>query len=68
MNLQEEKNALFDEDFKCITEDKQALVDFCEELTNQSKILCCTKSGKMYEYVSNVYNSVVGQQNEMQNM
>lgn len=64
MNLVEEKERLFDDDFNCKTDNVDEVVNFCDELTKESKILCCTKSGKLYEHLPNVYISMVNLQKQ----
>jgi len=58
-DIKNEKQELFDANFNCINQDTERVVKFCDELTKKSSILCSTKSGKMYEYLPQVYNSVV---------
>lgn len=58
-DIANEKEELFDSDFRCINQDQERVVKFCDELTKKSSILCCTKSGKIYEYLPQIYNSVV---------
>lgn len=65
--LQQQKEKLFDENFNCISNNLDELLAFCNILTEQSTILCCTKSGKMYEYLPQIYNSVVNSR-EMSNL
>lgn len=59
MDIKEERNELFDKNFKCKTTDQARLSAFCNELTEKSKILCGTKSGKLYEYLPKIYNGLV---------
>lgn len=60
MDIVKEKEKLFDDDFNVRPEhSNEELLAFCNELTKKSTILCSTKSGKMYEYLPEIYKSVV---------
>ena len=59
MNLVEEKEALFDDKFNCISTDMERMKRFCDELKTRSGIQVCNHSCMTYEYIRNVYNSVV---------
>ena len=59
MNIQNEKNKLFDENFNSKTDDVGAIITFCEILRAKTGIQVCNGLGMMYEYLPQVYNSVV---------
>lgn len=61
MDLRKEREELFDEDFKCKSQDIQRVYAFCEELTNITDILVGNKFGMMYEYLPKVYRGVIKQ-------
>lgn len=59
MDLKEERNILFDENFNVKEKDKDRIVKFCRELTNITGVQVCTQFGQLYEYLPEVYKSVV---------
>lgn len=61
MNLETLRNKLFDEDFKLKSgsDNLTELLYFCAELKNITGIQVCTYNGLLYEYLPQVYNSVV---------
>lgn len=60
MDIIQEKEKLFDDNFNLKPEySNEELLAFCNELTKKSTILCSTKSGKMYEYLPEIYKSVI---------
>ena len=67
MNIITEKQNLFDEDFNCISNDTNKLIQFCDVLRSITGIQVCNHSGMRYEYLPEVYRSVV-KANEMQSM
>ena len=67
MNLITERNTLFDKDFNCKSKDVERIIKFCDNLRFKTGIQVCNCLGMRYEYLPQVYNSVV-KLNEMQNM
>lgn len=59
MDLIKERNELFDENFKCITNDVDRVFAFCEELKNITGILVGNQLGYMYEYLPRVYKGAI---------
>jgi hypothetical protein len=55
------REKLFDENFKPKYNDVPTIKEFCQELANKTGIQCCTHYGAMYEYVEEVYNSVIAE-------
>lgn len=59
MDLQKERQELFDNQFKPKTQDIDRLKDFCKELSKITGIQVCNDKGMMYEYLPQVYQSAV---------
>ena len=59
MTLQEQRKVLFDENFKCISNDIDLLLDFSDKIKSLTGIQVANKCGMMYEYLPQVYNSAV---------
>jgi hypothetical protein len=62
MTLQDARNTLFDEDFNCISNDLDLLLQFGDELKALTGIQVVNKYGMIYEYLPQVYNSAVNMQ------
>lgn len=58
-SLVEERNELFDESFKPKIRDLDKILKFCKKLSDETGIQVCTNNGHLYEYLPQVYNSVV---------
>ena len=54
-----EMNKVFDDDYKCKTDNINELLNCCNLITEQTKIQICTPKGQMYEYLPKVCKSVV---------
>ena len=67
MSIIHEKNQLFDNDFNCISTNIDDIIQFCNKLSSITHIQCCNSKGMLYEYLPEVYQSVVNC-HEMQNM
>jgi hypothetical protein len=59
MDIIAKKNQLFDENFNSITTDVEEIISFCDILRNKTGVQVCNCFGMMYEYLPQVYNSVV---------
>ena len=59
MDIREERDLIFDENYKCKSNDIHEVISFCERVTEKAKIQICTPKGQMYEYLPNVCRSVV---------
>ena len=57
--LQEERDILFDENFKSKTNDKLKMIRFCAKLKEITGVQVCNYEGMAYEYLQTVYNSAV---------
>lgn len=64
MTLQEQRKVLFDENFKCISNDIDLLLDFSDKIKSLTGIQVANKYGMMYEYLPQVYNSAVKMEKE----
>jgi hypothetical protein len=59
MDIVQRKNELFDENFKCKTDNIEDVKEFCDVLTDVTGVQVCTNNGQMYEYLPNAYISAV---------
>ena len=59
MNIITERNTLFDNNFNCISDDISRIITFCDVLRSITGVQVCNCVGMMYEYLPQVYNSVV---------
>lgn len=59
MNIITERNILFDENFNCKSDDVNRIIEFCDILRSKTGIQVCNCLGMRYEYLPQVYNSVV---------
>lgn len=59
MNLKEEKEYLFNQDYSIKNKDVDRLILFCNELTNKTGIQLCTNNGAMFEVLPKVCNSII---------
>ena len=59
MDIVTKKNQLFDDDFNSKTDNVEEIISFCTTLRNITGIQVCNCLGMMYEYLPQVYNSVV---------
>lgn len=57
--LQKEKSALFDDKFGHISTDINRVKDFCKMLREETGVQVCNNNGGTYEYLPQVYRSVV---------
>ena len=57
--LKKWRDKLFTENFKPKTSNIEEIVNFCKELSNITGIQVCTDDGLIYEYLPQVYKSVV---------
>ena len=58
-DLIKDRALLFDEQFKPKVNDVEKIRDFCKRLSDITNIQVCTSNGYLYEYLPQVYNSVV---------
>lgn len=63
-NLENERNELFDDSFKHKTDDVNRIREFCKGLSDVTGVQVCNNVGSTYEYLPQVYRSVV-RNNEM---
>lgn len=54
-----EREVLFDEDFRLKSKDLNRIKKFCKMLCDETGIQVCNNNGSIYEYLPQVYNSVV---------
>lgn len=59
MNLKQERNELFDEQFRPKTQDIERLKVFCKEISHITGVQVCNEKGMMYEYLPQIYQSAV---------
>lgn len=59
MDIQKEREELFDENFKLKSNDIERIRNFCQELSNLTNVQVCTNNGMLYEYLPQVYNSAL---------
>ena len=59
MDIQKEREELFDENFKLKSNDVERIRNFCQELSNLTNVQVCTNNGMLYEYLPQVYNSAL---------
>lgn len=64
MDIQKQRELLFDNDFKPKIQDKQQIVEFCAYISQITGVQCCTHTGRLYECLPNVYRSAVNEINE----
>lgn len=57
--LEKERNELFDEQFKHKSNNPERVKEFCQELRDVTGVQVCNNNGLTYEYLPQVYNSVV---------
>lgn len=62
MTLVEERECLFDENFKCKTDNYEDIIHFCKRLKEISGIQTCNHLGMMYEYLPEVYAGIIAKQ------
>lgn len=59
MNIREEREVLFDENFRPKSQDVGRIKVFCKEISRITGVLVCNDKGMLYEYISQVYQSAV---------
>ena len=59
MTLREEKESLFDDNFKCIVTEPEKVIHFCNRLKKITGIHTCNHLGMTYEYLPVVYQSAL---------
>lgn len=57
--LQRDYNNLFNVDGSVKTSDPQLIIDFCTLLSKITGVQCCNRYGNVYEYLPEVYESVL---------
>lgn len=57
--LQNEREDLFDESFDFQSEDVDRIKKFCRELCDETGVQVCNNNGMTYEYLPQVYRSVL---------
>ncbi len=58
MDIREERQELFDEDFNHKSQNVERVKNFCKVLSDTTGVQVCNNSGMTYEYLPQVYNSV----------
>jgi hypothetical protein len=59
MNIQEERDALFDEHFKPKSQNIERIKKFCQEISSITGVQVCNDKGMIYEYIAQVYQSAL---------
>lgn len=59
MDIQVERETLFDEKFKPKSQDSERIKEFCKEISRITGVQVCNDKGMIYEYISKVYQSAV---------
>ena len=49
MDIREERDLIFDENYKCKSNDIHEVISFCERVTEKATVQICTPKGQMYE-------------------
>ena len=58
MDIREERQELFDEDFNHKSQNVERVKNFCKVLSDTTGVQVCNNNGMTYEYLPQVYNSV----------
>lgn len=57
--LEKERNELFDEEFRCKSNDIERVKNFCKYLREVSGVQVCNCQGSTFEYLPQIYRSVI---------
>lgn len=64
MNIQEEREALFDDRFKPRSQDIERIKNFCQTISKITGVQVCNDKGMIYEYIPQVYQSALNKLSE----
>lgn len=59
MNIKEEREEIFDADFKTKIQDIDRIKKFCQEISSITGVQVCTDKGMIYEYLPQAYKSAL---------
>ncbi len=59
MNIQEEREALFDDRFRPKSQDIERIKKFCQTISSITGVQVCNDKGMIYEYIPQVYQSAL---------